>query len=161
MAVSISALATVALLRSQGNQVQLMLVDRDGHKTPAGSLPPTTFAPRVAADGKNVAYDANGILWIAASLKPEISSPSDVGQLSHVVPERGTAVVHAARLTDYYSIWTYSLKDRQAAPLMDTPGVSQHSSRFSPDGKEIFFDNARRHYALMPDGKRFLMMFPL
>jgi Tol biopolymer transport system component len=42
-------------------------------------------------------------------------------------------------LSDYYSIWTYSLKDKKAAPLIDTHGVTQHSSRFSPDGKWIAY----------------------
>jgi Tol biopolymer transport system component len=42
-------------------------------------------------------------------------------------------------LSNYYSIWTYSLKDKKATPLIDTPGVTQHSSRFSPDGKWIAY----------------------
>lgn len=42
-------------------------------------------------------------------------------------------------LSNYYSIWTYSLKDKKAAVLIDTPGVTQHSSRFSPDGKWIAY----------------------
>ena len=42
-------------------------------------------------------------------------------------------------LGNYYSIWTYSLKDKKAAPLIDTPGVTQHSSKFSPDGKWIAY----------------------
>jgi Tol biopolymer transport system component len=42
-------------------------------------------------------------------------------------------------LSNYYSIWTYSLRDKKAAALIDTPGVTQHSSRFSPDGKWIAY----------------------
>jgi Tol biopolymer transport system component len=42
-------------------------------------------------------------------------------------------------LSNYYSIWTYSLRDKKATPLIDTPGVTQHSSRFSPDGKWIAY----------------------
>jgi len=34
-----------------------------------------------------------------------------------------------------YDIWTYSLRDKKAKPLIDTPTSAQHSSRFSPDGK--------------------------
>lgn len=134
----------------------------------------------------------------------------------------------------YYTTWAYSLKDKKTVSVFDTPGVNQHSSMFSPDGKwiayastetgrfevfvrpfpltdakfqitkdggghplwspdgkEIFVDKggqifavgvqtsgtfsasppvalpvmgfiqgvARRQYDLMPDGKRFLMMF--
>jgi Tol biopolymer transport system component len=42
-------------------------------------------------------------------------------------------------LSNYYSVWTYSLRDKKAAPLIDTPGVTEHSSRFSPDGKWIAY----------------------
>jgi Tol biopolymer transport system component len=42
-------------------------------------------------------------------------------------------------LSNYYNIWTYSPKDKKATPLIDTPGVTQHSSRFSPDGKWIAY----------------------
>jgi Tol biopolymer transport system component len=42
-------------------------------------------------------------------------------------------------LSNYYSIWTYSLRDKKATPLIDTPGVTQHSSKFSPDGKWIAY----------------------
>jgi Tol biopolymer transport system component len=42
-------------------------------------------------------------------------------------------------LGNYYNIWTYSLKDKKASPLIDTPGVTEHSSRFSPDGKWIAY----------------------
>jgi Tol biopolymer transport system component len=42
-------------------------------------------------------------------------------------------------LSNYYSIWTYSLRDKKASVLIDTPGVTQHSSRFSPDGKWIAY----------------------
>jgi hypothetical protein len=34
-----------------------------------------------------------------------------------------------------YDIWTYSLRDKQTKPLIDTPVSAQHSSKFSPDGK--------------------------
>jgi Tol biopolymer transport system component len=42
-------------------------------------------------------------------------------------------------LSNYYSIWTYSLRDKKAVALIDTPGVTQHSSRFSRDGKWIAY----------------------
>lgn len=38
-----------------------------------------------------------------------------------------------------YDIWTWSLKDKKAKALIDTPVSAQHSSRFSPDGKWIAY----------------------
>ena len=38
-----------------------------------------------------------------------------------------------------YDIWTYSLRDNKATPLIETPVSAQHSSRFSPDGKWIAY----------------------
>lgn len=38
-----------------------------------------------------------------------------------------------------YDIWTYSLRDKKAQPLIDTTVSAQHSSRFSPDGKWIAY----------------------
>ena len=38
-----------------------------------------------------------------------------------------------------YDIWTSSLRDKKAKPLIDTPVSAQHSSRFSPDGKWIAY----------------------
>jgi Tol biopolymer transport system component len=46
---------------------QLVLVDRTGARTPAGSVPARTFAPRVSPDGSEVVFDTqdDGSLWIA------------------------------------------------------------------------------------------------
>lgn len=44
---------------------QLVLVDRSGATKSLGKLPPGVFAPRVSPDGKQVAFDAQGAIWIA------------------------------------------------------------------------------------------------
>jgi Tol biopolymer transport system component len=45
---------------------QLAWVDRQGVKTPVGTLPPGAFAPRVSPDGRRVAFDTfDGSVWIA------------------------------------------------------------------------------------------------
>jgi Tol biopolymer transport system component len=41
----------------QGNNVQLILVDMQGQKTVLGNLPDSVVAPRVAPDGKQVAFE--------------------------------------------------------------------------------------------------------
>ena len=48
-------------------QLRLFLVDLDGYRTPVGSLPAATFAPRVSPDGKEVLFDTqdDGQVWIA------------------------------------------------------------------------------------------------
>jgi eukaryotic-like serine/threonine-protein kinase len=44
---------------------RLSLVDRAGTAKDLGTLPPGTFAPRVSPDGKQIAFDAQGAIWIA------------------------------------------------------------------------------------------------
>ena len=168
---------------AQPRQLSLVLVDREGRKTPVGLLPADTFAPRISPDGKRVAYDtdSDGKVWIADLSK--LSSPrrattgqdhypmwsADGNQIVFTRDEpnqqelymqrsdgTGTAervatgrapeswsaqnqVFSFITLSDYYSIWTYSLKDKKATVLIDTLGVTQHSSRFSPDGKWIAY----------------------
>jgi Tol biopolymer transport system component len=38
-----------------------------------------------------------------------------------------------------YDVWTYSFRDKKSTPLVDKKGSSQHSSKFSPDGKWIVY----------------------
>jgi eukaryotic-like serine/threonine-protein kinase len=64
--------------------------------------------------------------WISAGRAPESWSAAN-------------QMVSFIKLGGNYSIWTYSLRDKSAAALIDTPGVDQHSSRFSPDGKWIAY----------------------
>jgi dipeptidyl aminopeptidase/acylaminoacyl peptidase len=271
---AIAVTGAVTFLPAQGNQVRLVLVDREGHQTHVGFLPARAFAPRIAPDGKQVIYDADGAVWIADlsnlaaarrlapgrfplwSVKGEqIIFAAGPAVEEALYTQRGDGTNGTERIWDgrsaeswsvpngvfsfikfsgYYSIWTYSLTDKKAARLFDAPGINQHSSMFSPDGKwiayasdetgrievfarrfplteakfqiskqggghplwspdgkEIFFDNtgqlfavrvetigsfsvlpavalpvmgfiqgvARRQYDLMPDGKRFLMIF--
>src|SRR5687768_16757044 len=44
---------------------QLVLVDRTGARTPLGTLPLSTYAPRISPDGRRIVYDADGAIWIA------------------------------------------------------------------------------------------------
>jgi Tol biopolymer transport system component len=45
---------------------QLMIVDRTGTMKALGRMPPTTFAPRISPDGRQVVFDAQGTIWIAS-----------------------------------------------------------------------------------------------
>lgn len=70
---AVLTIASLAALRarSQGlfpqSSLQLMLVDHSGRRTPVGSVPAATFAPRVSPDGREVIFDTqdDGQLWIA------------------------------------------------------------------------------------------------
>jgi Tol biopolymer transport system component len=169
-------------LPGQPRQLSLVLVDRDGKKTPVGFLPADTFAPRISPDGKRVAYDSeSGGVWIAelSNLSsprrattaqdhyPMWSAAGDRIVFTRDEPNQqalymqradgtGTAerlatgrapeswstqnqVFSFITLSNYYSIWTYSLREKKATPLIDTPGVTEHSSRFSPDGRWIAY----------------------
>ncbi len=188
IAVPLAVAATLLLgqLIGQPRQLSLVLVDRDGRKTPVGFLPIDTFAPRVSPDGQRVAYDTDrdGKVWlIELAGMSKLSSPrrltsgqdhypmwSAAGdqivftsdeknqQALFMQPSDGTGKAERLAtgrapeswsaqnqmfsfitLSNYYSIWTYSLRDKKATPLIDTPGVTQHSSRFSPDGKWIAY----------------------
>jgi eukaryotic-like serine/threonine-protein kinase len=44
---------------------QLVQVDRTGATKPLGRMPPTTFAPRISPDGRQIVFDAQGAIWIA------------------------------------------------------------------------------------------------
>jgi Tol biopolymer transport system component len=60
------ALAAATLGAQRGPvSFQLTWVDRQGVKTPIGPLPPGTFAPRLSPDGRRVAFDSNGAIWVA------------------------------------------------------------------------------------------------
>ena len=60
------ALAAGAVAAQQGPvSFQLTWVDRQGARTPIGPLPPGTFAPRLSPDGRRVAFDTDGAIWIA------------------------------------------------------------------------------------------------
>src|SRR5216117_1580626 len=63
--VPILLLAAIAV-RSQA-QLQMVLVDLEGHRTRVGSVPASIFAPRVSPDGREVLFDTqdDGQLWIA------------------------------------------------------------------------------------------------
>jgi len=62
IAIAIAAATTAA---QQGPVFTLAWVDRQGVRTPVGPLPPGTFAPRLSPDGRRVAFDAGGSIWIA------------------------------------------------------------------------------------------------
>jgi Tol biopolymer transport system component len=58
-------LAAVGISAQAPESWQLVQVDRTGAMKALGKLPPTTFAPRVSPNGRQVAFDALAQVWIA------------------------------------------------------------------------------------------------
>lgn len=67
LAVTLPCLLLMVLGSPPQNQLQMALVDHEGHRTPVGAVPSSTFAPRVSPDGREVAFDTqnDSQLWIA------------------------------------------------------------------------------------------------
>src|SRR5580698_897491 len=66
IAAAIAMVGTVTQLRPQSDQIRLVLVDREGRKTPVGFLPSRTFAPRISPDGKQLTWDTDdGTVWVS------------------------------------------------------------------------------------------------
>jgi serine/threonine-protein kinase len=57
---------TVGVTAQAPESWQLVLVDRTGASKALGRMPPTTFAPRISPDGRQVVFDAQGMIWIAS-----------------------------------------------------------------------------------------------
>jgi Tol biopolymer transport system component len=91
---ALAATVTATLFFGQTRQLSLVLVDRDGRKTPVGFVPLHTFAPRISPDGKRVAYDIeDGTVWIAELSKAGASLSA---------PRKATAG------RDHYPMWSAS-----------------------------------------------------
>jgi len=59
------AIAGLATSVCAQTPMRLALVDRAGAVTTLGTLPPSTFAPRISPNGRQVVYDAEGAIWVA------------------------------------------------------------------------------------------------
>lgn len=177
-------------LRASEGRFDVALVAQDGRRESMGTVPDTVFAPRISPDGKRLALDIQGSVWVA--------DLANLSQLRNVIPAgpttgsnqfpqwnaagdrlafistrdggvqslflqqadgSGTAelLVRPARSpeswsaesgrltyitlkgTSDYDIWSYSLRDRTAAPLVETATTAQLSSKFSHDGQWVAY----------------------
>jgi eukaryotic-like serine/threonine-protein kinase len=57
LAICIAGIAAADAAEQQSNNIQLVLVDMQGQKKVLGNLPSSVVAPRVSADGKQVAFE--------------------------------------------------------------------------------------------------------
>jgi Tol biopolymer transport system component len=58
-------LVTVRVPAQMPEAWQLVQVDRTGATKTLGKMPPTTFAPRISPDGRQIVFDAMAQVWIA------------------------------------------------------------------------------------------------
>ena len=74
---AVLALSVPLIAQQQPPTPELAWVDRDGTVQKIGRLLPGAFGPRLSPDGKQVAFDADGAIWIADLDK--IASPRRIG----------------------------------------------------------------------------------
>jgi Tol biopolymer transport system component len=184
LAVLLILLGLVAFVQRPEPQLQLALVDLGGARHDLGSLPLSTFAPRISPDGHLLTFDTedgNPAVWIAdfPSLKSMRRLPGfgqypmwsadgqriffigihNAHQALYWRRADGTGdeelLADPARAPEHlltklqsitfitlqgdYDVWRYSLADRQATPLVQAAGSSQHSSRVSPDERWLAY----------------------
>ena len=62
-----ASIVGMAQFGAAGQSSQLVLVDKEGHRTAIGPLPLATLAPRISPDGRDVVFDTqdDGHVWIA------------------------------------------------------------------------------------------------
>jgi hypothetical protein len=163
-------------------QPQLVLVGREGSRQMLGRLPASTFAPRIAPNGRELTFDADGVVWVSdlrdltsmRRLASGASFPMWSGDGERILfisrrngeealswlrsdgtgapellaqparaPESWSPQLQAFSFITFkngdYDVWTYSLNERKATPLVEIAGSSQHSSRFSPDGRWVAY----------------------
>jgi Tol biopolymer transport system component len=191
---SFSDSGSLVYVPGRRGQNQVVLVDRAGRRRPIGFLPDTVFAPRLSPNGRQLAVDAEGSIWVAdlasgsSSLSPLrrvvtggpttgvnqfplwsgdgerviFTSTRDGGvQALYWQRADGTGdaelLVKPARSPEAwlpqsqrlsyitlkgdtdYDVWTYSLRDKTTAPLLETPMTAQLSSKFSHDGRWVAY----------------------
>jgi Tol biopolymer transport system component len=61
----VAILCGVSVAAQAPESWQLVQVDRTGATKPLGKMPPTTFAPRISPNGRQVVFDAMAQVWIA------------------------------------------------------------------------------------------------
>jgi Tol biopolymer transport system component len=137
------------VFNTQGSDEAVWIYDLASHKQ--RELVKAARGPLWTLDDKRVLYimgnenppaEVEKLYWQKAdgSDKPELlvdmarapESWSSQDQLLSFITRKVGATLD-------YDIWTYSLRDKKAKPLIDTPVSAQHSSRFSPDGKWIAY----------------------
>ena len=191
---SFSSTGTLVFLSTDTSQMvqrlQYGFADMTGKVTMLRQTSGSPFGPRIAPDGKRVAYGASGAVWIADLMTeaPPRRLTTEPGQAPIWSPngERiafisifngnealfwrrsdgtGTAELLAdrARATESwasndesftfitlvgpsgdagdYDIWSYSIREKKATPLIQIPKSAQSGSRLSRDGRWIAYES--------------------
>ena len=146
--VSLALVLGAAALRAQAPAAfELALVDVDGTKQVIGTLPPSTYAPRIAPDGKRIAFETR-----------DPKSPEGahiwVTELSNLVAKR--AVPGTGALLDWAPTWSLDgerlvfIKSNQGSDAIywrraDGAGDAEHlvdaraAEGWMPGGKQLRF----------------------
>lgn len=108
---------------------------------------PGNHFPLWTLDGTRIVYISDGntsqsLWWRKAdgSDKPEqLVDPARAPESWSVSNQLLSFITLKTNAGTDYDIWTYSLRDKKAQPLIEIPGSVQHSSKFSPDGKWLAY----------------------
>jgi Tol biopolymer transport system component len=108
---------------------------------------PGNHFPLWTLDGTRIVYISDGsnsqsLWWRKAdgSDKPEqLVDPARAPESWSVSNQLLSFITLKNNAGADYDIWTYSLRDKKAQPLIEIPGTVQHSSKFSPDGKWLAY----------------------
>jgi serine/threonine-protein kinase len=113
--------------------------------TPADSI--NNF-PMWSADGQRAVFTSNreggvqGVYWQRADGTDDaelLVRPARAAESWSPDGERVTFLTQSQ--ANSYDVWSYSMRDRKAAPLIAAPKTAQMGSRFSPDGRWLAYES--------------------
>lgn len=139
--------STLAFVPGRRGDSELAYVDREGRREVIGTVPDTTFAPRLSPDGSRIALDIEGTIWMAAAGSPEKRTrltQGDSDQFPLWSPDGKEIVFTSARNEGVQALFLQSADGTGEARLLLSPGRSpEHWSSMTDQLTYITLQGAR------------------